>query len=95
MMEFKAVISVLYYVVSTRSAAPQELTQRKPTCNYPINIFFFMMYIYTTHFSKAAYNKSVPTAVVGGIPNHNRIEVIKEPSASDAHDETYNQTRND
>ena len=30
-------------------------------------------------FVKAAYNKSVPTAVVGGIPNHSKIGVIKEP----------------
>jgi hypothetical protein len=54
-----------------------------------------MMYIYTTHFSKKAYNKSVPTAVVGGIPNHNRMESWTASYASDAHDETYNQTRND
>jgi hypothetical protein len=28
---------------------------------------------------KAAYNKSVPTAVVGGMPNHNKMGVIKDP----------------
>jgi hypothetical protein len=74
MMEFKAVISVLYYVVSTRSAAPQGHYPKKAKPDYPINIIFFMMYIYTTHFSKSI-NKSVPTAVVGGIPNHNRMVI--------------------
>jgi hypothetical protein len=44
------------------------------------------MYIYTTHFSKSGHNKSVPTAVVGGIPNHNRIESLRTASyASDAY----------
>jgi hypothetical protein len=55
-----------------------------------------MMYNTPPILVKAAYNKSVPTAVVGGIPNHNRMGVIKNRLyASDAHDETYNQTRND
>jgi hypothetical protein len=87
MMEFKAVISVLYYVVSTRSAAPRTLHQ-KPVIT--INIIFYDVYT-PPILVKAAYNKSVPTAVVGGIPNHNRIGVIKEPPTP-VPDETYNQT---
>jgi hypothetical protein len=39
MMEFKAVISVLYYVVSTRSAAPQDTTQSQPVITQLILFF--------------------------------------------------------
>ncbi|MNE30447.1 hypothetical protein D3C80_1239620 [compost metagenome] len=77
---FKAVISVL---MLSRIHKVSNEAGILPNESQPVIvqlIFFFKLWTYTPPILvKAAYNKSVPTAVVGGIPNHNKMGVINEP----------------
>ena len=54
-----------------------------PKVSHPVIFQLILPFLWCTNtppiLVKAAYNKSVPTAVVGGIPKYNKIGVIKEP----------------